>query len=406
MNEDLPQRNQHWGPMAARRKLVRLVGLLVLACAASYGVAGWIVRSSAVETLREADQRLRSNEPKSARQRLRWLIWFEPENTEALLIIGISHHVEKNFPDAIRVLERVSAESSEFEGASLTLARSLLHEHQLDRAESVLKKCLRRFPRSDPAREELLQMYMRQIRRRESLTLLYERWRLYPDDLTVLRSLLKVLVEPIVPQGLFVYFSKVNAERPRQAAVVLALARINALMGKAERADHFFRAALELRPGHLPTHLLSAEFFWSNGDRNIARDLLLTMSNSNFAQGTATSDDRFWAMVAKVREADGKLEDASAAIQNALAIRPNSYTLMSWKCGLLRRMNRHHEAEELAARASRISDAKSQLFVRVNEVDLEAPTKQQCSQFGRLLDELGYTDQADGWRFVRGLANG
>ena len=69
-------------------------------------------------------------------------------------------------------------------------------------------------------------------------------------------------------------------------------------------------------------------------------------------------------------------------------------------------MNRHDEAAELSARAGRISDAETQLFVRVNEVDLEAPTKEQCSEFARLLDELGYTDQAAGWRFVRGVVNG
>ena len=380
--------------------------LLVVVCVASYGVAGWVVRSSSVQTLRAAGNDLARSDTTAAKERLRWLLWFDPENSEALLIVGVCHHAEKNFADAIRILERVPPDSDHFEGASLVLARSFLIERELDRAEAVLKKCLSRFPRSDPAREELLQIYMKQMRRRDAVAILYGRWRQFPDDLTVLRSLLKVLVEPMDPQGLLVYFSEVNGERPGQGAVVLTLARINALLGQPEEAGRFYRAALDRRPDHLVTHLLSAEFFWSNGDRQIATDLVRTMSDAQFAQGTAESDDRYWAMVARVREADGELEDAYAAIQRALAIRSHSYKLISRKCGLLRKMNRHDEAAELSARAGRISDAETQLFVRVNEVDLEAPTKEQCSEFARLLDELGYTDQAAGWRFVRGVVNG
>ncbi len=378
----------------------------MVVCVASYGIAGWFVRSSSVQTLRSAGNDLTRNDTSSAKERLRWLLWFEPNNSEALLIVGVCLHAEKNFADAIRVLERIPSDSDHFEGASLVLARSFLIEQELDRAEAVLKKCLSRFPRSDPAREELLQIYMKQMRRRDAVAILYGRWRQFPDDLTVLRSLLKVLVEPMDPQGLLVHFSKVNAERPGQGTVVLALGRICALLGQPEQAGRFYRAALERRPDHLVTHLLSADFFWSNGDRQIATDLVRTMSNPQFAQGTAESDDRYWAMVARVREADGDLEDAYAAIQQALEIRSHSYTLISRKCGLLRKMNRHDEAAELSARAGRISDAETQLFVRVSEVDLEAPTKEQCSEFARLLDELGYTDQAAGWRFVRGLVNG
>ena len=380
--------------------------LFAVVFAASYGVAGWVVRSSSAQTLNAAGNDLTRSDTNSAKERLRWLLWFDPENSEALLIVGVCQHAEKNFAEAIRVLERVPSDSDHFEGASLVLARSFLIEGELDRAEAVLKKCLRRFPRSDPAREELLQIYMKQMRRRDAIAILYGRWRQFPDDMTVLRSLLKVLVKPMVPQSLLVYFSKVNAERPGQGAVVLALARISALLGQPQQAGQFYLAALDRRPSHLVTHLLSAEFFWSNGDRQTATDLVRTMSNATFAKGTAESDDRYWAMVARVREADGELEDAYAAIQKALAIRSHSYTLISRKCALLRKMNRHDEAAELSARAGRISDAETQLFVRVNEVDLEAPTKEQCSEFARLLDELGYTDQAAGWRFVRGLVNG
>lgn len=386
--------------MAARRKLVWLVALLALACAASYRVVGWIVRSSAEETLREASDQLTINETKSARERLHWLIWFEPENAEALLTVGISHHIEKNFREAIRVLERLPTDSSEFEEAGLVLARSFLLEHELERAESVLKECLRRFPRSDPAREELIQLYMPQHRRRAAISLLYDRWSHFPDDLSVLKSLLLALVEPLTPQGPSIYFATVNSRHSGQGSVVLAMARMAALLGEEERADRFFEQALELRPSHLLTQLLSAEFFWHRGDHQRARHIVGSMSIMKFDDGDAQSDDRYWALVAKIRENDGELEDAFVAIQNALEIRPYEYRLLSWKCGLLRKMGRGDEARNLAARVSHISDAAENLILLANEADLELLTREQCREFARLLKILGYHDQSSGWRVV------
>jgi predicted Zn-dependent protease len=405
MKEDLPQSNQHWGPMAVRWKLVRSIGLLVLACGASYGIVGWIVRSSAVETLREADIHLRGNEPKSARQRLRWLLWFEPEHAEALLITGISFHVDRDFAEAIRVLERIKSQSKEFEGASLALARSYLLEKQLDRAEMILKACLRQFPGSDEAREELIQLYMTQLRRREAITLLYDRWNHFPDDLMVLKSLLLALVESLTPQGPSIYFEKVNSRHPGQGSVVLAMARTAALSGKEERADRFFKQALALRPNHLLTLLLSAEFFLTTGDDRHAQDLIDSMSKTMLDDGDARSDDRYWAMVAKIRENDGELEDAMVAIRNALEIRPYEYRLLSRKCGLLRKMGRGDEARNLAARVSQISDAAEALILAAHEADLEMLTREQCREFARLLKILGYHDQSSGWRVVMELAN-
>jgi tetratricopeptide (TPR) repeat protein len=391
--------------MAARRKLVWSVTLLALVCAASYGVAGWIVRSSAAEILRDANKRLRSNEPKSARACLSWFLWFEPEHAEALLITGISFHVDRDFAQAIRVLERIRSDSEQFEAASLILARSYLLESKLDRVETILNECLRRFPGSDEAREELIQLYMTQYRRREAISLLYDRWNHFPDDLMVLRSLLLALVESFTPQGPSIYFETVNSRHPGQGSVVLAMARTAALIGEEERADRFFKQALELRPNHLLTQLLAADFFLTKGDDRRARHLVKSMSNTTLGDGDAESDDRYWAMVAKIRKNDGELEEAFVAIQKALEIRPNDYNLLSSKCGLLRKMERGDEARKLAAHASQISDAESGLYLLANEANLEMLTREQCSKFARLLEILGYHDQASGWRVVMELVD-
>jgi tetratricopeptide (TPR) repeat protein len=388
--------NEQSNSLRFKRKHAWIIVFLVVGCAASYGFAGWVVRSSAVETIREADKDLMIRETKSARERLRWLLWFEPEHAEALLITGISFHVDRDFTQAIRFLECIKSESKEFEGASLVLARSYLIEERLDRAEKVLNACLRQFPASDEAREELIQLYMMQLRRREAISLIYDRWNHFPDDLSVLKSLLLALVEPLTPQGPSIYFEKVNLSHPGQGAVVLTLARTAALLGEEERAERYFKQALELRPDHLLTQLLSAEFFWFRGDDQQARHL----SEIRFDDVDARSDDRYWAIEARVLDNDGKLEDAFAAIQNALEIRPNEYSLLSSKCGLLRKMGRADEASKLAARASRIADAERGLFLLANESNLEDLTREQCAEFARLLETMGYHDQASGWRVV------
>jgi tetratricopeptide (TPR) repeat protein len=388
-----------------RRKHAWIIGLLLVGGVASYEVAGWTVRSSAVEMLREAGKDLKRNESKSARERLRWLLWFEPEHTEALLIMGISFHVDRDFAQAIRVLERINSESEEFEGASLVLARSYLLVEQVERSEIALNACLKRFPASDEAREELIQLYMIQLRRRETISLLYDRWNYFPDDLLVLKSLLLASVEPLTPEGPSIYFEQVNSRHPGQAAVVLTMARTAALLGEEERADRFFNQALELRPNHFLTKLLSAEFFLSRGDDRRARQLVDLMSKMTFDDCDARSDDRYWAIVAKIRENEGELEESFAAIQKALEIRPNDYSLLSSKCGLLRKMERGDEARKLAARASQISDAERELFLLADEANLEMITREQCGEFARLLETLGYHDQASGWRVVMELVD-
>lgn len=382
-----------------------IIGLLVVLCVTSYGVTGWVVRSTAAETLRTADNDLKKGDTSSAKERLRWLLWFEPEHSEALLITGISYHVERDFTQAIRVLERINSESEEFEGASLILARSYVLDMQLERSELVLNACLQRFPASDEAREELIQLYMSQLRRREAISLLYDRWKYFPDDLLVLQSLLLAIVEPLTPQGPSIYFEQVNFRHPGQGAVVLAMARTAALLGEEQRADRFFNQALGLRPNHLLTKLLSAEFFLSRGNDQHARQLVSSMSKSTSDGGDAQSDDRYWAIVAKIRENDGEFEKSFAAIQKALEIRPNDYRLLASKCGLLRKMERGDEARMLATRASQISDAESELFLLVNEANFEEITQEQCGEFARLLDTLGYHDQASGWRVVMELVD-
>jgi hypothetical protein len=143
----------------------------------------------------------------------------------------------------------------------------------------------------------------------------------------------------------------------------------------------------------------------SRGDDRHARRLVDSMSITTLEGGDARSDDRYWALVARIRENKSDLEGAFTAIQNALDIRPNEYSLLSSKCGLLRKMGRGQEARNLAARASQISDAEGALFLLANEANLEMPTRARCREFSRLLQTLGYPDQASGWRDVMELVD-
>lgn len=373
-----------------------IICLLVLTLGAVYCVFGRSVRASSSETVRRSRTLLSEGKSIEARECLDWLLWFEPDNAAALLAKGLAFHVDRRFDESVQILRRVSDETYEFHDTSLVLARSYLQLHELDNAESVLNTGLRRFPGSDEVREELIQLYMAQMRKREAIALLYDRWRLYPDDLVVLRSLLLAIVEPVTPQGRLIYFETVESARPGQAAVGLASARAASLVGDCERANVLFEAALRKRPNHEDTMIFAAEFFMNQGEIERADKLIRVMTDHD----EAVEDDRLWMLVARKSALDEDLNGGLEAIERALVIRPRESSYLTVKASLLRQMGRRTDAELVAKRAAAVSDAKSRLFVLVDEINLDRPSRHQCRELANLLTELGYEDQAAGWKLV------
>ena len=142
---------------------------------------------------------MRKRENAQARETLKTLLWLEPRQYQALLITGISLNADRKFPEAIAVLDRIPETSEQFEQGGIALASSLIHDKQLDRGESVLRRHMQLFPRSLDTCEELVRLNLRLFRQREAISLLLEFWGRGWDDFGALPFLLELEVKTATP---------------------------------------------------------------------------------------------------------------------------------------------------------------------------------------------------------------
>ena len=262
----------------------------VVALAVVIGYCGlrWRVHVNSTSLIREAERSLRQRDNARARETLKTLLWFDPQQYQALLITGISLNADRKFPEAIAVLERIPDTSEQFEQGGIALASSLNHDKQFDRAESVLRRHLELFPRSVATCEELVRLNLKLLRQREATTFLLEFWSRGWDDFGALPLLLELEVKTATPHEAVPVLEAADRQHPRQPAVVLALAHAYSMMGKTEQAQAQFENALQLKPQDFLTRLLAAEFFFNRGDVESSQRLLKIESVKPL------EDDRYW----------------------------------------------------------------------------------------------------------------
>lgn len=372
-------------------------GIFVLAVSMGYLALRWSVRSNVASTIREAERCLRRKENARARETLKWLLWFEPTQHRALLIQGISLNADRKFLEAIQVLERIPENSDSFEEAQFALASSLVHDEQLDRAESVLRRHLQRFPRSVAAREELVRVNIRLLRLREATALLSDFWKPGWDNFGALLLMLDLQVKPLSPQEAVSLLEGTNRKYPNQAKVVLALARGHALQGNTAEAQMQFEEALRLSPNDSLANFLAAEFFFDRGDVGFAQRLLNAESLKHW------EDDRFWFLQCRVAEQSGQVQTAYAFLQKALERRPHDENYVLMQASLLRRLGRIEESRSAAISATQLAEVRKRLVVLASEFDRDRPSAELCLEIADHLQRWGQPEQADAWRRVSQL---
>lgn len=386
----------------------RLAGrLIVCGCAVALLLAvGYYlirrhVRASASITVQQAEQALRRRDNAQARETLKWLLWFEPAENRALLIAGISLNADRRFPEAVEVLDRISESSESFEQGGIALGASLIHDGQWERAESVLKRQLARFPESGDAHERLVRLYLQELRQREAVALLVDRRRRRPDDLSVLPHLLELAVKNVTPQDRLGALETADDKHPRQAPVVLALARAYSLMGMTQQAQDRFQSALELGPYDPVTRILAAEFHLDCGELDAARSLLRPegpLTTEVFTD--AFNDDRYWFVRCRIAEQSEEAGEAYAHLQKALALRPQEETYLLMQAGLLRQLGRADEAAQAASRAAQLAEDRKHLMILWENLNHDRPDSTHCLAIAELLESMGEPQQAADWRRV------
>lgn len=384
-------------PRVKTLRRLALCGAIVVVATVGYCAIGWHVRSSAAETLQQAERNLRQRNNAGVRETLKWLLWFEPTHPRALLIKGVSLNADRRFPEAIAVLQRIPETSDGFADAEIALASSLAHDDQLDRAEAVLRRHLQRIPKSVAAREELVRLNIRLLRQREAVALLLEYGEHGWEDFGALPLLLELQVKPLTPHEIVSSLEDTNRKHPDQPLVVLALARVYSLLGRMEQAQTEFENALRLNPEDSSTNLLAAEFFFNRGDVTVAERLL----NSDFMK--SVEDDRFFFLLSRLSENSGQVDQALDYLQKALKQRPGEETYVLMQGTLLRRLGRIEESRTAAIRATELAEIRKRLFVLSNEFDRERPSAEQCLEIADALERWAQPEQAGVWRRVSQL---
>lgn len=360
----------------------------------------WHVLSAAPTSLKQAERALGRRENARARELLQQLLFFDPKNNRALLITGVSFNADRRFPEAIAVLSQISEDSDEFEQGGVALAATLIVDGHLARAEEVLARVIRRFPRSREPLDRLVRLYLQELRQREAIGLLENRWQTFPGDLSVLPDLLELQVKQASPHQRVQFLETANEKYPRQGPVVLALARAYGLMGMTDKAEEWFDAAVELQPKDCQTLLAKSEFALESGNLSSAKALLESDELSSRNPELARSDHYWWL---RSRAAEQTRDDEAALkhIAQALAIRPHDERYLLKQAALLRRMGKQSEAATISHQAVELAEVRKRLLKLSNDLNRDRPDPEDCQKIAEALDVLGESSEAVGWRRIR-----
>ena len=357
--------------------------------------------TSAADTIRQAELRVRSGDHAAAREILDILMWFEPSHPRALLIFGISLNADRMFAESIAVLEQIPVNSPLYGESGTALVSSLINDGQLERAETELRQYLARFPQAAQARENLLRLYLGQLRKRDAVAVLRAHRLHYPDDFSVLPHLLDLDAKVVTAHDRVQALETADSRHPEQASVVLALARAYAQMGMTEKARVRFQTALDLRPNDLLTQTLAAEFHFDCGDIDTARQLLRMVEAT--PSESAPGDDRYLFLLCRMAVHDRDISVAFDHLQQAMALRHSEETYVLMQSALLRRMGRIDEAAAAAQEAGQLAEARKRLMVLSDELNRRQPASAHCLEIAELLERLGHARQAGDWRRVAGV---
>ncbi len=373
------------------------LGVLIALGIAGYFAVRSQVLSSSYTTLELAEQALRQRDNARVRQLLAWLLWFQPLEERALLLKGVSLNADRQFPEAIEVLEKIPETSDRFETGSIALAASLIMDGQLQRAESVLQRHLQRFPLSREGYERLTKLYLKELRKRSALVLLYDQWNHSPNDLSVLPDLLELQAKPLTARERIEFLEEADRKHPQQPAVTLALATVYAHLGLTDRARTRFQETLTLSPHDPTAKTLAAEFYLDNGEDDRAESLLETISS---ADAEEFNDERYWFVRCRLADRAGNITEAESYLQKSLALRPTEETYVLMSATLGRRRGRVEEATQAAQRAARLATDRQQLLLLSDKLDRHRPEPALCQSIAERFDSMGETLQAAGWRQI------
>ncbi len=389
--------------MSSRKRLISVGVCCLGVCVVLLGYLS-LVRAVG-SAVRRAELVLRMGEASEAREHLAWVLQIWPSHPEARFVVGRAWLADSEFAAAIECLEVVGPDVAEFEDAQQKLAGALLLDGQLERAETVMRRHLGRFPQSVPVRRQLASVLTSQFRTRDAVEILdvsltNDIGFSTPDRIAMMLDLLTVQFNPPAVEECVTVLQEALARHPEQPVVLLALSR-----GLLE-AGRIVEAAAVL--DELPEKDLTDRDTWLTRCRvtlGVGRDqealVLLESAESVMSKELAdnlAANARFHLLASEVVERTGDWQQALEDLNHAAESSPLDRKALVRRARLLQRLGRGAEAEADYEAAHRRASAELAVWHLLGAIQDESPEPEDCLRLAELLQELDHTREAAAWR--------
>jgi tetratricopeptide (TPR) repeat protein len=388
------------------RKRFRLViGMLFVVASASAIGYVFVIPDSA-GTIQLAEQSLVEQEDAVRAEKLvRKLLFFEPENGEALVLLGIALNRQERLEEAIQVFERVPGSSDSALDAAYGLSACQMLIGRYQDAESVLTSLIAEHPNYDAAREMLRRLLVKTFRSKDAERLILARFHRRPTQLNYLPECLKASVEFPFPLGTRSELAEFNDRYPGQPVLIAALALANRLLGDTSKADELFRESIELPDAPLINIARAAEFWTETGHWEMAQTAI--DRTEQVLKNDDVPPDRA-ALVASVKASlhmhRGRYEEARDCLTTAISLCPDCPQYFSRRSVAHRRINDPQAAAQDTEQAMMLGECLAQLRELSKRIDRGELTPEICAEVSRYLSAQGHAEMSAAWkRFGAGL---
>jgi tetratricopeptide (TPR) repeat protein len=390
-----------------KRWLVVLATCLPLIGIAGYSVSYFVVLSSAGKVIRNAERLLASGQPEEARQRIRWIVWFQPDHPGANLLIGQSHLELQEYEAAIHRFELIKTTASEYGAARLKLAGCLLNENQLEKAEQVLRQIIQEFPESLPVHRELAVLLSGQLRSDEAVQILLKFFESADelnifDRIVVLRDLLKSQFLAPLPEDCIESLQAANFQHPRQTSVAVALANCFLRLGREAEAAQVIEQLQAQSPSSPELQILQLKFTVGQRKYADARRIIPEIEQTLMSAENESADStaKFYLLKSTLEEKDGDYHAAMESLERAATARPLDRASRIRHARMMQQTGDADSASELFATIHRQAEAELALWHLTGHILARMPSREECEKISGLFESLGKATQSNAWRRV------
>lgn len=386
---------------------MRLILTSVAVCALFGG--GWkgyaiFVRTRGPTVIADARRLLATGRAPEARQSLDRLLYFSPQDSEALLLKGLAQKQSNELDEARSTLQQIPENARAHRVAAFELALLALQTGDVDEAEVLLTRLVDRHPDFDQAAEELRWLYFNTFRQRTLEKFLEARLARRPGDVDTLRDLLMTEFRSPVPREGIGYLKQVDARRPNQPGVLRGLAWCHWQLGDLEQARREFEQLLENKPDSPEILFLALSYLIEQGETEAGLTMIARIEELR-ADGPIVlleKDDRWWWIRSNLAEQSGSNEMALDLLNRALEIRPFELKYIHRRGLVHQKLGRTSEAATDFQRANLLESCATRLTEIVLSGALEQLTPKICLELSELAEKRGRQSQGAGWRLVRG----